>query len=119
MSEQVKLSKFVDHLKQELATLSNDSERHTITDIEMDLAFTSKVNDSGELSLAIADQNDTNKVNLHRIKFRLSSVDPNLSVNDEIEPESEFEGFKQRFKASVKRHGGVPPNPKKSIFDKS
>ena len=126
MSEPIKLSDFVESVKKELVALESDARELSIDDVELDLAVTAKVNDLGELALRIADQDCSNRSAVHRIKLKLSlskeldkrnSQGASLSIEDDAKPEDEFEGFKQRFQDSVKRHGGVPPKPKKSIFD--
>lgn len=126
MSEQIKVADLLDHLSQELEALGGDCSMPSISGVELDLAFTANMDESGTISLAVVGLSDQHNSDVHRLRIKLdidkrsngrNAQDVKLPIAGQTQHDSEFEDFKARFKASVKRHGGVPPNPKTNVFD--
>jgi len=131
MSKKILLVDFIQHLKDELNQNQSDDKPLIISSAQVEVALLATLDDDGKLSFEIAAPDESKPESLHRLKLTLTNSTPeqeltskdldfsaqNLSLVEQEDPEDDFEGFKKRVHESVIRHGGVPPNKKKNIFD--
>jgi len=123
MSRDIHLTDFIEKLSREL--IAQSPSVLELSNAELTVSFNAQQDAHGDIQFLVRQSEED--VSTHTLKFKLnlSSVAKDaevlksgaLAIVEEADHTSDFEGFKRRFKESVKRHGGVPPNKKKSVFD--